>query len=223
MRLNYTDQSRPVQSGFVRVAGRFDLAQYDDEAFLEFTKDDPAWEIMLEASIDTRATTSEARLYREGVFNTHHFDNQLMAERWNDFIAKRRLLAECKRFLALLDGTADTRHPSEITQTQEGVERLRASIAYVEGTPLADEVIHEASGMVNDMDDAVRHIQEFLGVTDGGFASIHFDGQAIPSTPAGTVYDDLSEAWPFLASRDRLRLLKAYSDAEIAFGSGKAP
>jgi len=58
MRLNYTDQSRPVQSGFVRVAGRFDLAQYDDEAFLEFTKDDPAWEIMLEASIDTRATTS---------------------------------------------------------------------------------------------------------------------------------------------------------------------
>lgn len=78
------DQSGPVKPGYVRVDGFMDVAAYDNARFAEFIEGDPAWHFLLSESGDP----SDPAL-REAVFNTHHFENSMMAQAWNYFVELR--------------------------------------------------------------------------------------------------------------------------------------
>ena len=71
-----------------------------------------------------------------------------------------------------------------------------------------DTVILAAAEM-NDMDDAVRHVQDFMGVTDGGFAGVYFSGK-----PPFDGFDDWTEAWPHVSHEGRMQALTGYHAAQ---------
>ena len=73
-----------------------------------------------------------------------------------------------------------------------------------------------AADMVTDMDDAVKHVQDLLGVTDGGFAGLFFSGRPLPEGDFGPGRDDWTEAWSYLTQPQRVEALFDYYNAEVA-------
>jgi hypothetical protein len=79
------DQSQPCQPGFLRIPDFMDVAVYDDALFVAYTKHDHAWQyIFNETGVPNTAQ------YREAHFNTEHFENSIMAQQWNEFVAANK-------------------------------------------------------------------------------------------------------------------------------------
>ena len=80
------DQSKPVKPGYIRIKGFMDVAAYNDALFLEYTKDKPDWQFILNLT-----PGHQNPVHREAHFNAEHFENSVIAMEWNRFVESRRV------------------------------------------------------------------------------------------------------------------------------------
>jgi len=86
----WADQTKPVAPGFTRIEGFMDVADYDDDLFQKFVRNDRFWQFIL-----TRPGHNNPR-HRQAHFNTEFFENSAMAIEWNTYVVARKAGASPK-------------------------------------------------------------------------------------------------------------------------------